>query len=486
MNEISAFPASKRVSLLAHLEEAGKTDTVYRDLYLERARALMGALLPRSEYLRLKSSSVEIDGLLRQVSPALERQDWLKVKELTGQVRVLREIVEQKHALSDLAGKIYEPSDVPFNPFDRGLQAVLASSKQDPAKLRDRMVATLATLENEEPDWRNFYARRRAYFQGVTLAAPKVDKLDNTNENFDPAQIQKQARWALESKDINSLERLAEEMLRPKSSVQVKPIANVEPITTHKVVNGEDLSFTFSERTLTAARGFGLVSVQVESSPEFGDYLQCCCAAQAKIPARPLTEAGKCIEGCTCGHPCPPNTPEPLKETLDLLMLHPFITSAGMRYLPRFVSELILVEDFPEEEKYASASELLTALGLPRRTALSRMEIDQALLWRGAQIVKSEFGLDPQEFRLACIPFDLYSRLAVTRDWGRQKSWTHFDGFQIWKGGRLRALVGGDVRFGGRFDLCSVSRADERDGVVARFAVIRRERLIAGSGTMKT
>jgi hypothetical protein len=169
--------------------------------------------------------------------------------------------------------------------------------------------------------------------------------------------------------------------------------------------------------------------------------------------------------------------PGPLKETLDLLMLHPFINSAGVRYLPRFVAELVLVEDFPEEEKYASVSELLTALGMQRRTALSRMEIDQALLWRGAQIVKSELGLDPQEFRLACIPFDLYSRLAPTRGWGRQKSWTHFDGFQIWKGSRLRALVGGDVRFGGRYDLCSISRADERDGVVARFAVIRRERL---------
>ena len=162
-------------------------------------------------------------------------------------------------------------------------------------------------------------------------------------------------------------------------------------------------------------------------------------------------------------------------------MLHPFINSAGVRYLPRFLPELLLVEDFPEEEKYyASTSELLTALGLPRRTALSRMEIDQTLLQHGMQIVKNELGLDPQEFRLACIPFDLYSRLAVTRGWGQQKFWTHFDGFQIWKGGRLRALVGGDARFGGRYDLCSISRADERDGVVARFAVVRRDRFEAG------
>ncbi len=471
MNEISGVPDSEKVLMVSQLLEAGKTDTVYRDLYLERAHVILGALLPHSEYLRLKHSKVDIDDLLRQVAPPLERQEWVKVKELTGRIRVLRQTVEEKHALAELAEKIYEPIDVPFNPFDRGLQAVLAFSKQEAARLRDSMVVTLATLEKEDPVWRNFYSRRRAYFQSSSFNQSEAGKII---KDIDPTQIQRQAHWALESRDINSLERLAEEMLRSQARVNVNRVG--PELVARSIANSEDPSFIFSEQTLSAARRFQLVPVRVESSLEFGDYLQCCCAWQAKIPDRPLIEAEKRIEGCTCGHPCPPSMPEPLKETLDLLMLHPFINSAGVRYLPRFVPELVLVEDFPEEEKYGSASELLSALGLPRRTALSRMEIDQALLRRGAQIVKSELGLDPQEFRLACIPFDLYSRLAETQGWGRQKSWTHFDGFQIWKGGRLRALVGGDVRFGGRYDLCSISRADERDGVVARFAVIRRER----------
>ena len=50
MNAISAFAGSEKVSPLAQLLEAGKTDTVYRDVYLERAQALLGALLPHSEY----------------------------------------------------------------------------------------------------------------------------------------------------------------------------------------------------------------------------------------------------------------------------------------------------------------------------------------------------------------------------------------------------------------------------------------------------
>jgi hypothetical protein len=47
----------------------------------------------------------------------------------------------------------------------------------------------------------------------------------------------------------------------------------------------------------------------------------------------------------------------------------------------------------------------------------------------------------------------------------------------VMKGGRLRALVGGNARFGGLADLCSISPADARENTVARFAVVRRDRL---------
>ena len=52
------------------------------------------------------------------------------------------------------------------------------------------------------------------------------------------------------------------------------------------------------------------------------------------------------------------------------------------------------------------------------------------------------------------------------------------DGYQLSKGGRMRALMAGDVRFGGLFDLCSISQIDERENVLARFAVVHRERLM--------
>lgn len=55
-------------------------------------------------------------------------------------------------------------------------------------------------------------------------------------------------------------------------------------------------------------------------------------------------------------------------------------------------------------------------------------------------------------------------RLGLGRGWGRQQLWTHFDGYQILQGGKLRALVEGNTRYGGISDLCSISRADEREG----------------------
>jgi hypothetical protein len=72
--------SSAEVSVILRLLEAGNTDTIYRDLYLERAHARMGDLLSHSEYLRLKYSKVNIDDLLRQVALVLHRHDGVKVK----------------------------------------------------------------------------------------------------------------------------------------------------------------------------------------------------------------------------------------------------------------------------------------------------------------------------------------------------------------------------------------------------------------------
>ena len=90
-----------------------------------------------------------------------------------------------------------------------------------------------------------------------------------------------------------------------------------------------------------------------------------------------------------------------------------------------------------------------------------------------------QLELDPFQYVVVCIPFDAYVRLAPRHGWGREALWTHLDGYQVGDGFELRALVGGDVRYGGCHDFCMVGRHYDGAHVTARFAVVRRSRLCA-------
>jgi hypothetical protein len=181
--------------------------------------------------------------------------------------------------------------------------------------------------------------------------------------------------------------------------------------------------------------------------------------AESKVPAQFVTEEYKVLAG----------------QFIQQI----FINSGGARYLPRISAETALVEDFLENDAADAPSKLLSALRLPHRRGLARTEIENALMRFGAQILAEQLNLDPIEFWLVCIPYDLYMRLGRDRGWGQWHHWTHFDGYGVVQGNRLRALVGGDGRFGGVADLVSISRTDARENVYARFAVVRRARMVA-------
>jgi hypothetical protein len=163
-------------------------------------------------------------------------------------------------------------------------------------------------------------------------------------------------------------------------------------------------------------------------------------------------------------------------ETISLFALHLYVNSAGVRYVPLPAPrEMLLVEPHAEGEE--ADTPLLRELGLGRRRGVSRDEIEAALRKNGARVLSEHLGLDPQAFRIVCVPPDVYIRLGRERGWGKREEWTHFDGYQVLSGGRLRALVGGNARFGGLADLVSISRDDGRENTFVRLAVIHRERL---------
>jgi hypothetical protein len=162
-------------------------------------------------------------------------------------------------------------------------------------------------------------------------------------------------------------------------------------------------------------------------------------------------------------------------------MIHPLVNSGGARHLPTLVAEDVLVEDFPDPKagEDTPPSELLAILRLPGRRGLSRIAIEQALLAHGADVLDKPLALDPRIFRLVCIPPDVHLRLGEEQRWGRQAFWTHFDGYIVMADGRLRALAGGDVRYGGLYNLLGIGRDYDSDKLMARFAVVRRERMVA-------
>ena len=177
--------------------------------------------------------------------------------------------------------------------------------------------------------------------------------------------------------------------------------------------------------------------------------------------------------------PFPEGFPQALKSRIQLFAIHPFINSAGVRYLPNMLAEDALVEDFSEPAIGSDLpqSKLLEALGLKQRNQLNRVQIEMALGEKGNEILRNDLGLEPTRFKIVCIPPDLHLRIGQEKGWGQQKIWTHFDGYMIMADASKRALAGGDVRYGGIYDLLGLNSSYDSDRIIVRFAVVQRRRM---------
>jgi hypothetical protein len=240
------------------------------------------------------------------------------------------------------------------------------------------------------------------------------------------------------------------------------------------------LEASFKPDVIKRARDLGLVEVCTAPLPELVRVVEVIYAHVGQpIPANPDMEREGVLRSRALAELEIPKEldTEDTRVLAGQFIQQIFLNSGGARYVPPLSAETALIEDFAENEAADAQSKLLAALGLARRSGLSRAEIETALMRRGEDILEDSLGLDPIEFRLICIPYDLYTRFGRERGFGKWSHWTHFDGYQLMAGNRLRALIGGDGRFGGLTDLVSISASDARDGVYARFAVVRRARM---------
>ena len=476
------------VQLIRSLIQAAGADTAYRDLYLKRAAERLESTLSRAEYDRLKAQPAALDRFVQETRQAVAQQNWAKVQELTGRASTTRTMLENKKSDLELAELVYGAPEVVIDPFSSAFDVLLGKTGQAKDSLRNEPVAALSALEKADRDWSSFYAGRRSYFAGLSIATTS-QRTEGKATKDDIGRLQQQAAEAAERGNMDDLQRIAQEMLKARPAAKpAGPATEQRASTGPLLAYPSELGEPFPREAVERGRPLGLA--QAESKVEMPSFRQ---LAQETFdrygwqPSFPTSETAR--DGQMHLRPMlgavleqakiPKDAAEPLLEATSMFFLYPFINSGGVRYFPLFPDrEFVLIEDFPEDAVPAEPSELLTALGLTRRNGLSRVEIEVRLNERGALLLHERLGLDPIKFRLVCIPYDLYARVGQERGWGKQPRWTHVDGYQILKGNRLRALVAGDARFGGLFDLCSISQVDEREGVLARFAVIHRERLM--------
>jgi hypothetical protein len=456
-------------SAIITLLALGELDTLYRDLYLQRAKELLHHEMSPESYRGMLRMEGELNNFPNRIRNAMLQQDWQAVKEMSAEMGSMRQSYQRYEELLRLARELYERQEIPIDPFSPGLVTLAGKGYEELPALREKALSLLSALATQDTGWRAFYIERLDDF-GTETAQP-APGLQKGGMPESGEQLQHQAREALEQGNLNMLWEVADALSKGAG----KGAAAVAADPGNGGRQGEPLKYSFPEQVLERARTLGLAPFTAESRHEA--YLRFAPYIWNPTFAEVESEQGRELRLSSL--PLPAQAPEAVRSMLEMFMMHPFINSAGIRSIATLVEEDGLVEDFaePSAGENAPVSELLEALGLRHRNALTRLQIEVALAERGNGIVRERLGLDPVHFCLVCIPTDLHLRIGTQLGWGKQEIWTHFDGYMLTADGGMHALAGGDVRFGGLFDLVAISRNYGPDRIIARFAVVQRQRM---------
>ncbi|HZD41102.1 MAG TPA: hypothetical protein VE131_10300 [Terriglobales bacterium] len=457
------------------LVEVAKLDTVYRDVHLRRARELLSPVLDELAYRAIGSTEKEVEELTRRSRMAVLHRDWQQVSELSEQIGGLRERLAKIANLAAIGKEVYEAEAVAFEPFSPGKHLGPQAEAAQPGQLA-QVVEHLASLSKLDIGASAFYERRRGYFASLEVQSASASQ---KGQQVDRAQAERLALDAAERGDVAALQRLAKELRDWKES-EVATACGSGLAMMSRYECPVHLCLPFPPQVVERARQLGLAEVRTAPFAELARVREVIYTyVDQRIPSSPDMEREGVLRAraqAELGLPAELDTEE-ARVLAGQFVQQVFINSGGARYLPPLSAETVLLEDFAENDSAKAPSELLRALELAQRNGRSRTEIETALMRFGPGILEKNLGLDPLEFRLICIPYDLYARFGRNHNFGKWPHWTHFDGYRVMAGNRLRALAGGDGRFGGLSDLVSISPDDARDGVYARFAVVRRARM---------
>jgi hypothetical protein len=470
----SSAEQTRVLAAVGRLVTAADGDTVYRDVYLRRAAATLSPFVSEARYASALTGREQLAKLLAQARAAVARQDWPHVQEIGTQAADLQRSLDAEKSVLSVAEAVYGAPAVVLDPFSPGV-----SSKRWPgaSQARAELDAALVDLERDDPEAHDLYASRKKALEAITVASgPTPEAKTGT---VSAANVEMQAMEALERGDASALRNLAESMLGRRAAAQ--PGAESTPTAHAAIAVPAVLGEPLPEACLPAAQALGLERIETTLvtpgvAAAVTSFIERYALGASPAVHDRSTEGVARVAVAAEEIDIPPEVAAIFAETISLFALNVFVNSAGVRYVPLPAPrEVLLLETHADGDE--TVTPLLRELGLDRRRCLSRDDIEDRLHASAARVLGERLGLDPLAFRIVCVPPDVYMRVGRDRGWGTRPEWTHFDGYQVMKSGNLRALVGGNSKFGGLFDLCSISRDDARDNTFVRFAVIRRERL---------
>lgn len=455
------------LELAQMLADVAENDTEYRDIYLRRAHQIVDPIISLQALDAVRAERARHAKLREEANQALDLGDWERVRNLARELSGLEARLAATAQLVTVAEKVYG-AGTNIEPHALGAYLVSPLSSAELERAQQRTATQLEQLAKRDEPWRALYATRRTAIATVPVAT-RPQTPSAATEVF-----REEARGALRAGRWSELARLAENAGTGDRGDEPHGCACGSLAVPVRASVEEDIVET------EAASRYGFSPVRLEARENLRRFMGCRCALSPRPSDEPLTDEprGKPSATCACREHCR-DVGKNVLDALDFLKHRAFLTSLGTRYLPLFDAEAVLVETFPDAD--TEPGPLLERLRLSTRLGLSRLEVDGALAAHGAAAVE-EMSLNPVEYVLMPVPFDVYLRAAPAFGWGTRPWWTHLDGYQVLRGWRLRALAGGNARYGGAANLCSIGREDPRDGLLLRLAVLRRRRFVAPAG----
>ena len=249
------------------------------------------------------------------------------MQELTTRLSELKRTLAERQGARGLAERVYGPFEPLIDAFSPGFHSLAGVTEQNLPSLREQGVRRLEKLRDADPDWKELYEARRAALAALTPAGAA----SSTPGATPAARLRAQAQEALASGDSARLQKLAGEL----TAAQAEEAASGEPAAPGARTGfapPPDLDHAFDERVRERARELGLAPTSVPST--FQTVVE-----KFRPSWRPTVAADAGGSTMRLTISLPSDTPEPLRDSLEMLMNRPFLTSAGTRYMPWFLRE---------------------------------------------------------------------------------------------------------------------------------------------------